>query len=54
MVPRLSPNWLSLRGSKWGYGIGISIAFLWDFYNLFTGFVFRAGVRQWTLLHFGL
>lgn len=41
---------LSLRHSKWGYAIGFSISFIWDFYNLFTGFVFRAGFRQWSLL----
>jgi hypothetical protein len=45
--------WLTLRGSKWGDGIGISIAFLWDFYNVFTGFVFRAGFHQWSLLLHG-
>ncbi len=44
---------LSLQHSKWGYAIGISIAFIWNFYNLFTGFVFRAGFRQWGLLLHG-
>jgi hypothetical protein len=44
---------LSLRHSKWGYAIGISISLIWDFYNLFTGFVFRAGFRQWSLLLHG-
>src|SRR5258708_7328286 len=38
--------WLSLQRSKWGYAIGISIALIWNSYNLFTGFVFRAGFRQ--------
>jgi hypothetical protein len=38
---------LILRGSKWGYGIGISIAFIWNFANLFTGFVFKAGFAEW-------
>ena len=45
--------WLSLQHNKWGYAIGISIAFIWDFYNRFTGFVFRAGFRQWSLLFHG-
>ncbi len=45
--------YLSLRHSKWGYAIGISIAILWNFYNLFTGFVFRAGFGQWRVLFHG-
>lgn len=36
-----------LRGSKWGYGIAISIAFIWDFANLHTGFIFDAGFAEW-------
>src|SRR5471030_689121 len=47
--PRISSN----SDRKWGDGIGISIAFLWDFYNVFTGFVFRAGFHQWSLLLHG-
>ena len=39
---------LILRGSKWGYGIAASIAFIWDFANLHTGFVFDAGFREWS------
>jgi hypothetical protein len=38
---------LILRGSKWGYGIAASIAFIWDFGNLHTGFIFDAGFREW-------
>jgi len=38
---------LLLRGSKWGYGIAISIALIWDFYNLHTGFIFDAGFAEW-------
>ena len=45
--------WLSLQHSRWGYAIGISIALIWNSYNLFTGFVFRAGFRQWGLLFHG-
>jgi hypothetical protein len=40
---------LSLRHSKWGYGIGISIAALWNAYNTKSGFVFNAGFHQWHL-----
>lgn len=40
---------LSLRQNKWGYGIGISIATLWNTYNTFSGFVFVAGFRQWAV-----
>lgn len=39
--------WLIWRGSKWGYGIAISIAFIWDFSNLHTGFIFDAGFTEW-------
>lgn len=35
------------RGSKWGYGIAISIAIIWDFANLHTGFIFDAGFAEW-------
>jgi hypothetical protein len=38
---------LLARGSKWGYGIAISIALIWDFGNLHTGFIFDAGFREW-------
>jgi hypothetical protein len=38
---------LILRGSKWGYGIAASMAFIWDFANLHTGFIFSAGFREW-------
>lgn len=40
---------LSLRQNKWGYGIGISIAALWNTFNTFSGFVFVAGFRQWAV-----
>ena len=39
---------LSLKHNKWGYGIGISMAAFWNYYNLHTGFVFDAGFREWT------
>jgi len=39
--------WLSLRHSKWGYGVGISIAALWNTFNLFSGF-FSGGTRVWS------
>jgi hypothetical protein len=40
------------QGSKWATGLGISIAFLWNDFNLHTGFVFDAGFRRWReLLH---
>jgi len=39
---------LTLRSNKWGYGIGISIAALWNTYNTFSGFVFVAGFQQWS------
>ena len=38
----------ALRGSKWGYGIGLSIAAIWNLYNTFSGFVFDAGFREWS------
>ena len=45
---------LIARGSKWGYGIAISIAFIWDFANLHTGFIFDLGFRVWReFLHTG-
>jgi hypothetical protein len=39
---------LSFKHNKWGYGIGISIAVLWNTFNSFSGFVFVAGTRQWS------
>ena len=44
---------LTLRGSKWAPGVGISIAFIWDYGNLHTGFVFDAGFRRWRELFHG-
>jgi hypothetical protein len=41
---------LSLRENKWGHGVGISIAVLWNTFNTFSGFVFVAGFRQWAVL----
>ena len=38
---------LALRGSKWACGIAISIAVMWNYFNLHTGFVFDAGFRVW-------
>lgn len=38
---------LVLRGSKWAYGVGIATAFIWDYYTLFTGFIFDAGFSEW-------
>ena len=38
---------LVLRKSKWAFGLGISVALIWDDYNLHTGFVFRAGFQRW-------
>ena len=35
------------RGSAWGYGIAVSVAFIWDFANLHTGFIFDAGFKEW-------
>lgn len=40
---------LSLRQNKWGYGIAIAIATLWNSFNTFSGFVFTAGFRQWAV-----
>lgn len=45
---------LIARGSPWGYAIAASIAFIWDFANLHTGFVFNAGFTEWRqFLHGG-
>lgn len=44
---------LVLRKSKWALGLGISIALIWDDYNLHTGFVFRAGFQRWRELFAG-
>jgi hypothetical protein len=38
---------LIFRKSKWAFGVGISIALVWNDYNLHTGFVFRAGFQRW-------
>jgi hypothetical protein len=39
--------------SKWAFGVGISIALIWNDYNLHTGFVFRAGFQRWRELFAG-
>ncbi len=38
---------LSFRHSKFGYGMGISIAAFWNGYNLFLSGFIGAGFRQW-------
>jgi len=42
---------LTLKRSKWGYTIGISIAVAWNFYNarngFHQGFIFGAGFSRW-------
>ncbi|MCE5270705.1 hypothetical protein LLH00_05415 [bacterium] len=37
---------LSLKHSKWGYGIAISIALFWNTFNVFSGFI-ESGFREW-------
>jgi hypothetical protein len=37
---------LSLRGSRWGYFIGISAAGLWDYTNIFATTFFLNGLEQ--------
>jgi hypothetical protein len=37
---------LSLRGSRWGYFIGISAAGLWDYSNIFATTFFFNGLQQ--------
>ncbi|HET7787748.1 MAG TPA: hypothetical protein VFL36_17385 [Myxococcales bacterium] len=45
---------LIARKSKWGLGIAASIAFIWDYGNLHTGFIFDLGFRVWRgFLHTG-
>jgi hypothetical protein len=44
---------LVLRKSKWAFGLGISIALIWDDFNLHTGLVFRAGFERWGELFAG-
>jgi hypothetical protein len=44
---------LTVRGSKWAPGVGISIALIWDVVNLKSGFVFDAGFRRWRELFHG-
>ena len=44
---------LIFRKSKWAFGLGISIALIWDAFNLQTGFVFRAGFQRWRELFEG-
>jgi len=45
---------LIARDDPWGYGIAASIAFIWDFANLHTGFIFDAGFKEWRqFLHGG-
>jgi hypothetical protein len=39
---------LSLKHNKWGYGTAISIAAVWNTFNIFSGF-FSAGVHQWEI-----
>jgi len=48
----LAAIWLSLRGSRWGYYIGISAAGLWDYTNLFVNTFFRSGIH-WLLAWIG-
>jgi hypothetical protein len=40
---------LSLKHNKWGYGTAISIAAVWNTFNIFSGF-FSAGFQQWESL----
>ncbi len=37
---------LGLRGSRWGYFIGLSAAGLWDYTNLFVTTFFMAGIHE--------
>jgi hypothetical protein len=36
---------LSLRGSRWGYFIGVSAAVFWDYINLFVTSFLRSGLH---------
>jgi len=40
--------WFSVRRSRWGYFIGISVAGLWDYINIFVTTFFRSGLH-WLL-----
>jgi hypothetical protein len=45
---------LSIRGSRWGYFIGISAAGLWDYTNIFATTFFYNGLQQLSLwIHTG-
>jgi hypothetical protein len=37
----------TLKGRKWGYAVGVTIALIWNGYNLSAGTVFGAGFRVW-------
>ena len=41
----ISAIWLSARGSRWGYFIGLSAAGLWDYVNVFVTTFFRGGLH---------
>lgn len=41
----LATLWLSMRGSRWGYFIGISAAGLWDYTSIFVNTFFRSGLH---------
>ena len=41
----LATMWLSLRGSRWGYFVGLSAAGLWDYINFFVNTFFRSGLH---------
>lgn len=45
---------LSLRGSRWGYFIGISVAGLWDYANVVaTSFLWSGLIELWDWIHSG-
>jgi hypothetical protein len=41
----LAAIWLSVRRSRWGYFIGVSVAGLWDYINIFVTTFFRSGLH---------